>query len=196
MFSTVAGEGVWLTRAQAPSVTSLLVTLAQVTMMSRDHMLLLTREGQRLHPEDSLNISPGPPDQPDFYLYSITPCSYNKVINIPDLVKLALTDTKRSLQDYHLKKMFAQGYHFINEHWQNIRHMVTSLKLLETLLRTKLESLADLTQGLGPDKLSLEVKWEMFKESFQVEYFYPNNTVYCIQCNIIADRSESISPAG
>ena len=73
---------------------------------------------------------------------------------------------------------------------------MTSLKLLETLLRTKLESLADLTQGLGPDKLSLEVKWEMFKESFQVEYFYPNNTVYCIQCNIIADRSESISPAG
>ena len=170
MFSTVQGDWVWLTKAQVPSVTSLLVTMAQVTQMSGDHLLLLNREGQRLHPEDSLNISPGPPNTPDFYLYSITPCSYNKVINIPDLVKLALTDTKRSLQDYHLKKMFAQGYHFINEHCQNIRHMVTSLKLLESFLRTKLESLAYVTQGLGPDKLSLEVKWEMYKESFQVQY--------------------------
>ena len=136
--------------------------------MSRDNMLLLTREGQRIQTDDSLDISPSLHDQPDLHLYSVTPCSYNKVINIPDLVKLALTDTKRSLQDYHLKKLFAQGYHFINEIYQNIRHMVTSLKLLKTFLRTKLDSITDGTRTLGPDKLRLEIKWEMFKESFQV----------------------------
>ena len=151
-------------------MTSLTLALAQVTDMAHDNMLLLTREGQRLDTEDdSLDRVSSLPDQPDLYLYSVTPCSYNKVINIPDLVKLALTDTKRSLQDYHLRKLFAQGYHFINEIYQNIRHMVTSLKLLDTFLRTKLESIADGTRTLGPDKQRLEVKWEMFKESFQVD---------------------------
>ena len=53
--------------------------------------------------------------------------------------------------------------------YQNIRHMVTSLKLLDTFLRTKLESIADGARTLGPDKQGLEVKWEMFKESFQVD---------------------------
>ena len=126
-------------------------------------MLLLTREGQRIQTDDSLDISPSLHDQPDLHLYSVTPCSYNKVIIFPDLVKFALTDTKRSL-----KKLFAHDYHFINEIYQNIRHMVTSLKLLKTFLRTKLDSITDGTRTLGPDKLRLEIKWEMFKESFQV----------------------------
>ena len=80
-------------------MTSLSLALAQVTDMARDNMILLTREGQRLDREDdSLDRVSSLPDQPDLYLYSVTPCSYNKVINIPDLVKLALTNTKRSLQ--------------------------------------------------------------------------------------------------
>ena len=168
----MAGQCVWLTQAQVSTVTNLSLALAEATKMSPDNMLLLTREGQRLDTEDSLDLGSSLPDQPDLYLYSVSPCSYNKVINIPDLVKLALTDTKRSLQDYHLRKLFAQGYHFINEIYQNIRHMVTSLKLLDTFLRTKLESITDGTRTLGPDKQRLEVKWEMFKESFQVNIFF------------------------
>ena len=79
-------------------MTNLILALAEVTQMSPDNMLLLTREGQRRDTEDSLDKGSSLPDQPDLYLYSVSPCSYNKVINIPDLVKLSLTNTKRSLQ--------------------------------------------------------------------------------------------------
>ena len=172
----------WLTRDQVSTVTNLSLALAQVTDIARDNMLLLAREGQRLDTEDSLDMVSSLADQPDLYLYSVSPCSYNKVINIPDLVKLALTDTKRTLQDYHLRKLFAQGYHFITEIYQNIRHMVTSLKVLDTFLRTKLESITDGTRTLGPDKQRLEVKWEMFKESFQVNIF----------CSVRSSRSSNL----
>ena len=49
---------------------------------------------------------------PHWFLYSLnTPCSdLTKLnINIPDLLKVALTDTKRSLPDHIQKKMFIQG---------------------------------------------------------------------------------------
>ena len=50
--------------------------------------------------------------QSHWFLYSlVTPCSdLTKLnINLPDLLKVALTDTKRSLPDHIQKKMFIQG---------------------------------------------------------------------------------------
>ena len=180
MYSTVSGHCVWLSLAQAPTVTSLRLVLARLTGITpQENILLLTSEGRMLHHDDSMEnmeiilsqITPGP-GQPHFYLYSLSPSNLNKVINIPDLVKLALTDTRRSLQDYHQKKMFAQGYHFINEHYQSMTMMVTSLKILDTYLRARLESITEVTRSLTPDKRKMEVKYEMFKDCYQVGKYF------------------------
>ena len=44
--------------------------------------------------------------------------------NIADLVKVALTDTKRSLQDYHQKKMFIEGEESVKEMIVKTDHQV------------------------------------------------------------------------
>ena len=60
--------------------------------------------------EEFLNPSLSDSQQPQLFLYSMSSLDPGKVpLNIPDLIRLALTDTKRSLQDYHQKKMFIQG---------------------------------------------------------------------------------------
>ena len=57
-----------------------------------------------------MNPSLSDSQQPQLFLYSESRLEPGKVpLNIPDLIRLALTDTKRSLQDYHQKKMFIQG---------------------------------------------------------------------------------------
>ena len=67
-------------------------------------------QGRLLSPDRRLDQLPASA-RPHFYLYSAAPASLSKTVNIPDLVRVALTDTKRSLQDYHQKKMFVQGWH-------------------------------------------------------------------------------------
>ena len=53
--------------------------------------------------------------------------------------------------------------------------MVTSLKILDTYLRARLESITEVTRRLTPDKLRMEVKYEMFKECYQVGKYFDTN---------------------
>ena len=77
--------------------------------MPAEKLLVLTSQGRVVRAEDRLEDHLSPPC---WFLYSlVTPCSdlAKLQINIPDLLKVALADTKRSLPDHIQKKMFIQG---------------------------------------------------------------------------------------
>ena len=116
--------------------------LVKLTGMSAaENLLLLSKSGELLHPDvktiDLVDNSSA--SQPHLYLFIINNNSLSKMINIPDLIKIALTDTKKSLQDYHQKKMFIKGYHFINEQHQLMSQLAFSIKLLDTFLKQKVQ---------------------------------------------------------
>ena len=86
-----------------------LLSLARLTGLPAEKLLVLSSRGRVVRPEDRLEDHLSPPS---WFLYSlVTPCSdLTKLnINIPDLLKVALTDTKRTLPDHIQKKMFIQG---------------------------------------------------------------------------------------
>ena len=82
--------------------------------MPQEKLVLLSRSGEVItcqqDTETFLSLLNSDSQQPQLFLYSVSRLEPGKVpLNIPDLIRLALTDTKRSLQDYHQKKMFIQG---------------------------------------------------------------------------------------
>jgi len=146
--------------------------LVKLTGMSAaENLLLLSKSGELLHPDvktiDLVDNSSA--SQPHLYLFIIGNNSLSKMINIPDLIKIALTDTKKSLQDYHQKKMFIQGYHFINEQHQLMSQLAFSIKLLDTFLKQKVGSVQEESKRMIPSMNKMETRYEMFKECFQVD---------------------------
>ena len=171
VFCTALGKTLHFSVHQHPTVQTLLVSLSNTLgISSTDTLMLLTKTGTRLKTTDGTEsvIVDKNTAQPDIFLYNIGAHSLNKIVNIPDLVKVALTDTKRSLQDYHQKIMFVQGFHFINEHFENMKHLIFSIKLLKSYLSSKLEAVSELAKRMVPDKEKMETKYEMYKECFQV----------------------------
>ena len=86
-----------------------LSSLARLSGLPAERLLVVSSGGRVVRAEDRLEDHLSPPH---WFLYSLnTPCSdLTKLnINIPDLLKVALTDTKRSLPDHIQKKMFIQG---------------------------------------------------------------------------------------
>ena len=85
--------------------------------------MVLTSSGELISAGDNIEDHL---TSPHWFLYSLAPCSpLTKLhINIPDLVKVALTDTKRSLQDYHQKKMFIEGEESVKEMIVKTDHQV------------------------------------------------------------------------
>ena len=101
---------------------------------------------------------------PHWFLYSLnTPCSdLTKLnINIPDLLKVALTDTKRSLPDHIQKKMFIQGESVSKElknHWTRqltMRVPVGDLKLEILSPRLVLKISSSVLSFPGPKCLTM-----------------------------------------
>ena len=63
-----------------------------------------------------------------------------------------------------------KGYHFVHEQYENMTHLVFSIKLLDTFLRSKLETVTAQSRRMAPDKMRMEAKYDMYRECFQVTY--------------------------
>ena len=150
--------------------------IAKLSPLPVERMVLLSRSGEMITAQDdaktflSLLGQSADPDQPQLYLYSLNRLDPGQVqIVIPDMIRLALTDTKRDLQDYHQKKMFIQGYHFISSQHEKLSLLVTSLKVLTAHLRRRVEVVREESRRLGPARERLVARYELYRESFQLD---------------------------
>ena len=67
-----------------------------------------------------------------------------------------------------------KGYHFVHEQYENMTQLVFSVKLLDTFLRSKLETVTAQSRRMAPDKMRMEAKYDMYRECFQVTYNVTN----------------------
>ena len=173
VFSIASVNIMYFSVQQCPTIQSLRPILAKLLGVSPENLLILSSHGSVISDDMKTveiieKLSSNTSNKPQLYLYSTVSNSVGKMINIPDLVKVALTDTKKSLSDYHQKKMFIQGYHFINEHHELVSCLMSSVAILANFLVTKLKSAKEELSKLVPSMNIMEAKHEMFKECFQV----------------------------
>ena len=149
------------------------IFIMQETSMASENLLLLTPSGFAVPRNLSLEqtaILTGP--EPHLYLYTISeqktvrdylqqPC------HIPELVTCALKDTRRSVQDYHQKKMFIHGYHFVSEQFHNLAFLKEGLKVLHNYLTTRIKDVVDESNQLKPRQEKMNARFELFRESHQ-----------------------------
>ena len=165
VFSPLMCQTLYFRQDQFPTIRSLQETLSKLNgnKSSSDTVMLLSRDMELRTSDQMTEASVN--HRPQLYCYMVEGPQIRKTINIPDLIKVALTDTKKKLQDHHQKKMFIQGYHFVSEQHENMENLAKSLKLLHSFLESKLEQVLKMTENLRPDLTRMEAKYEMFKES-------------------------------
>jgi len=74
-------------------------------------------------------------------------------------------DPKGAVSDYHQRRMFAHGYHFIAEQERILRLEKQSLAITRRILRNQLAALKTCSVSLQPRLLQLEARHSLFKES-------------------------------
>ena len=89
----------------------------------------------------------------------------NQTLHIPELVTCFLKDTRKSVSDYHQKKMFIHGYHFVFEECQQIKNLVIGLKVLHHYLISNVQEVLQESQLLEPRKQKMVARYELFRES-------------------------------
>ena len=141
--------------------------------MASENLLLLTPSGCAVPPNLSIEqtttlTSP----EPHLYLYTIS--EHNTVrpylqqpLHIPELVTCFLKDARRSVQDYHQKKMFIHGYHFVSEQFHNLAFLKEGLKVLYKHLTTRIKDVVDESNLLKPRQEKMNARFELFTESHQ-----------------------------
>jgi len=152
---------------------TLLYMLTKETSMPSENLLLLTPSGlavpHNLSIEQTLILAS---PEPHLYLYTIsehkTVQSYlQQPLHIPELVTCFLKDARRSVQDYHQKKMFIHGYHFVSEQFHNLASLKAGLKVLYNHLTTRIKDIVDESNQLKPRQEKMNARFELFKESHQ-----------------------------
>ena len=141
--------------------------------MASENLILLTPSGfavpgNLILKQTVILTSP----EPHLYLYIIseqkTVSSYlQQPCHIPELVTCALKDTRRSVQDYHQKKMFIHGYHFVSEQFHNLAFLKEGLKVLHNYLTTRIKDVVDERNLLKPRQKKMNARFELFRESHQ-----------------------------
>ena len=151
------------------------IFLCKDTGAQVEKLVILTSTGQGVSPSLSLEQS-GFLNSPEplLYLYTVTEQRSVKdylqqPLHIPELVTAALRDARRSVQDYHQKKMFIHGYHFVNEQFQNLATLKKGLKILHQYLTEKMKDISEESDQLKPRQEKIRAKFELFKESVEHE---------------------------
>ena len=165
VFSCSLGQTLFFDWNQHTSVQSLkefIIAKSLADRLTPEAVLLLTEDGSELHQDKLSQLSP---DDHQLFCFIVGESTINKSIDIPDLVKVALTDTQRRLQDHHQKKCSVQGYHLLSSQHQTVSLQVKSLNILSRHLRERMKRIVKESETLTPSLLRLESKYEMFKES-------------------------------
>ena len=134
--------------------------------MASENLLLLTPSGFAVPPNLSLEQTAiRTSHEPHLYLYTIS--DMQQLCHIPELVTCDLKDTRRSVQDYHQKKMFIHGYHFVSEQFHNLAFLKEGLKVLHNHLTTRIKDVVDESNQLKPRQEKMNARFELFRESHQ-----------------------------
>jgi len=86
-------------------------------------------------------------------------------LRIPVLVQSFLKDTRKNLEDYHQKKMFSHGYHFISQEVDLYRSLITGLHTLLLYLLGQNKGVNKSSQALKSNCDKIEARHELFRES-------------------------------
>ena len=147
--------------------------LLQETSIPLEHLLLLTPTGVVLSANqiiDHGNIRTN--QEPNLYLFTKNGKKSAKdylqqSLQIPELVACFLKDARREVQDYHQKKMFIHGYHFVSDLFINLSRLTTGLKVLyKYMTDTVTKAIAECKQ-LEMRQEKMNARFELFKESLQ-----------------------------
>ncbi|XP_023335610.1 inhibitor of nuclear factor kappa-B kinase subunit beta isoform X2 [Eurytemora carolleeae] len=138
------------------------------TNISAENQLLLTDHGYKITREDDLDQfteAELPIFLVDMSSMSLKLSEQLKCVQfqIPVLVQQFLRDTKRSVQDYHLKLMNVHGYHFIAQECRTHELMAIGLKTLFSYIKTEIQDFSTLT--FSQDLQRLEANMEFFTSS-------------------------------
>ena len=145
----------------------------QETGTASEKLLLLTPSGSAVSPSLSLDQAAIlTSSEPHLYLFTMSePRSVREYLqqplHIPELVTCFLKDARRSVQDYHQKKMFIHGYHFVSEQFHNLAFLNTGLKVLHHHLTNRVKDVAGESKQQKPRQEKMNARLELFRESLE-----------------------------
>jgi len=91
-------------------------------------------------------------------------------LRMPVLVHSFLKDAKRNLEDYHQKKMFIHGYHFISQEVDLYRSLITGLNTLLLYLLGQNKAVNQSSQKLQSNCDKVKARHELFRESLHHDH--------------------------
>jgi len=156
-----------VTVGEGDTGSTILTQLARITETPLDKLVLITSTGEFVSPSQSVSITT------DNYLFLFSLVDrpvqdyLHQPLHVPELVTHALKDARRSVQDYHQKKMFVHGYHFINDQYNIITNLKKGLKVLHKYLTAKVKEIYEESCKLNSRKEKMSARFDLFKESHQ-----------------------------
>jgi len=173
IFSAPHGKMIHIVVRNGATGNSLISQITKEISIPLEHLLLLTPTGVVLSTNqiiDHGNLRTN--QEPNLYLFTKNGKKSAKdylqqSLQIPELVACFLKDARREVQDYHQKKMFIHGYHFVSDLFINLSRLTTGLKVLyKYMTDTVTKAIAECKQ-LEMRQEKMNARFELFKESLQ-----------------------------
>jgi len=153
-----------ITVGEGDTYHTILSHLARVTHTTQDKLVLITTTGESVSHSQ-------PVTHQHLFLFSLVerPVQHylQQPLHVPELVTHALKDARRTVQDYHQKKMFVHGYHFINDQYKILQNLKKGLKALHKYLTDRVKEISEESVKLNSRKEKMTARFDLFKESHQ-----------------------------